>query len=641
MPRTDGESLVGSIYQNYDLLLQYALTIRGEVYLQVSHCLIAPLGTYFEDIRRVYSHPIALDQCQEFFRRNPSLETVSTYDTAGSVQNLVTQREPGAAAIAGKAAARYYGAKVMVEGLEDDPANYTRFFLLTLEDSDLEGLERRFAPDQVGPTKTSVVFYVENAPGSLHETLGEFASRRLDLTRSNPARCAAGPSSTCSTWTSSARRTRRQARRRSRSLLSAGGFARILGTYPSGRLDWVGSGEPLLPRVRPPESRPSGRLGIRPGLLDNEPEAPAPRPVAARRDAVAFGPGEGRLRAELLEADHAAIGAMDHARVDGRLADRRVARIDVRPHTLPPRPPAVHDIRTMLDRCRDARRHRAPVALELVDDRARSRGPRPQAHRESGSSNPTPDTSCWRCRCGRSPRRPGTRGHLDDDRAARLRAQLAHVDRGHADRRVRRVGAGPQIVPLTVPPPGQTATNVAPVGIVCSTWIPARVVVQSAAIVSAGAASCARRSMAMRLSARTKIAVRMIVVSRMEFRIGGWSLRCLQRRQAEPQVVSRRGAGERYPLTAVKLHQAQRVRGILFGVLARRAGSVIPIGHARSERRLPVLRCQARPRQLPAVVARLGAEVTVVEPEQRLPVDLAEDDEPANTGSSPRGPAPA
>src|SRR5512134_3298807 len=163
-------SLVGSIYQNYDLLLQYGLVVRGEVYLRVSHCLIAPVGTYFEDIRRVYSHPIALDQCQDFFRRHPGLETVSTYDTAGSVQDLVTKREPGAAAIAGRTAARYYGAKIMADGLEDDPANYTRFFLLTLGDSDLAGLERRFLPGQVGPMKTSVVFYVENSPGSLVDT---------------------------------------------------------------------------------------------------------------------------------------------------------------------------------------------------------------------------------------------------------------------------------------------------------------------------------------------------------------------------------------------------------------------------------------------------------------------------------------
>jgi prephenate dehydratase len=253
-------SLVGSIYQNYDLLVQYALVVRGEVYLRVSHCLIAPVGTYFEDIRRVYSHPIALEQCQEFFRRNPSIETVSTYDTAGSVHGLVSQREPGAAAIAGRAAARYYGAKVIAEGLEDDPANYTRFFLLTLGDaSDLVGLETRYAADQVGPTKTSLVFYVENAPGRLHETLGEFSSRGIDLTRIESRPVRGKPFEYLFYLDFLGSPLESPGKEAVASLLRRAGFARILGTYPSGRLDWVGSEEPLLPRVPPSEAGPPGR----------------------------------------------------------------------------------------------------------------------------------------------------------------------------------------------------------------------------------------------------------------------------------------------------------------------------------------------------------------------------------------------
>ena len=230
-------SLVGSIFQNYDLLLQYGLVVRGEVYLRVSHCLIAPVGTYLEDIRRVYSHPIALEQCQEFFRRHPTLETVSTWDTAGSVHDLVTNREPGAAAIAGKSAARHYGAKVVAEGLEDDPANYTRFFLLTLADAELDGIEKRFAPDQVGPTKTSVVFYVENAPGSLYDTLGEFASRGLDLTRieSRPVRGKPFEYLFYLDFLGSPHEP--PGEEALSALLERAGFARVLGTYPSGRLD--------------------------------------------------------------------------------------------------------------------------------------------------------------------------------------------------------------------------------------------------------------------------------------------------------------------------------------------------------------------------------------------------------------------
>jgi len=266
-------SLVGSIYQNYDLLLQYGLVVRGEVYLRVSHCLIAPVGTYFEEIRRVYSHPIALDQCQEFFRRHPGLETVSTWDTAGSVHDLVTHREPGAGAIAGRSAARYYGAKVIAEGLEDDDANYTRFFLLTLADAELEGLERRFAPDQVGPTKTSVVFYVENAPGSLYDTMGEFASRGLDLTRieSRPVRGKPFEYLFYLDFLGSPHEP--PGDEALAGLLSRAGFARVLGTYPSGRLDWVGSDSPLLPRV-----------------TSAEPLVTSPPSKADRRR----GPGEGR-----------------------------------------------------------------------------------------------------------------------------------------------------------------------------------------------------------------------------------------------------------------------------------------------------------------------------------------------------------
>jgi prephenate dehydratase len=254
-------SLVGSIYQNYDLLLQYGFVVRGEVYLRVSHCLIAPVGTYFEDIRRVYSHPIALEQCQEFFRRHPGLETVSTWDTAGSVHELVTQREPGAAAIAGRAAADCYGAKVVVEGLEDDPANYTRFFLLTLTDAELEGLEGAFSRDRVGAMKTSLVFYLENAPGSLHDALGEFAGRGIDLTRIESRPVRGKPFEYLFYLDFLGTPDEPPGSEALAALLERAGFARILGTYPSGRLDWVGGDTPLLPRV--PVSEP-GRTVPRP-----------------------------------------------------------------------------------------------------------------------------------------------------------------------------------------------------------------------------------------------------------------------------------------------------------------------------------------------------------------------------------------
>ena len=234
-------SLVGSIFQNYDLLLRYGYRVRGEVYLRVKHCLIAPVGTYFDDIERVYSHPLAIDQCQEFFRRHPRIEAIATYDTAGSVKMLITERMTGAAAIAGAGAATHYGGKVIRSEIEDDPANYTRFFLLSLGDAQLGGLVEQFSREAVGPPKTSIVFHIDNAPGSLCSTLEPFAQRRIDLTRIESRPVRGKPFDYLfyldflgTTATSDARDALAELKARS-------GFTRVLGTYPSGRLDWVGA----------------------------------------------------------------------------------------------------------------------------------------------------------------------------------------------------------------------------------------------------------------------------------------------------------------------------------------------------------------------------------------------------------------
>ena len=93
-------SLFGSVYQNYDLLLRNRLRIVGEVNLRIVHNLIVNHGTRLSDIHRVYSHPVALAQCQKFLASHPGMEQVSSYDTAGSVKMLVEEKDPAAAAIA-------------------------------------------------------------------------------------------------------------------------------------------------------------------------------------------------------------------------------------------------------------------------------------------------------------------------------------------------------------------------------------------------------------------------------------------------------------------------------------------------------------------------------------------------------------
>ncbi|MDX2044922.1 MAG: prephenate dehydratase [Acidobacteriota bacterium] len=168
-------SLFGSVYQNYDLLLKHNLRIVGETSLRIVHNLIGPPEIKLENVRRVYSHPVALGQCQQFFASRPQMQQVVAYDTAGSVKMLMQSREPGAAAIAGATAAEVYSAEILIAGIEDDQQNFTRFFLLAREDHATEP-----PPDA---DKTSIVLSLENKPGSLFRAMAALALRDIDLTK--------------------------------------------------------------------------------------------------------------------------------------------------------------------------------------------------------------------------------------------------------------------------------------------------------------------------------------------------------------------------------------------------------------------------------------------------------------------------
>lgn len=171
-------SLEGSISRVYDLFLNSALKVRGEVELRISHCLIANPGASLDTIKRVYSHPQALGQSQAFLR-HLNAELVSTYDTAGSVKLIKDQNIVDGAAVASARAADIYGMKVLARGIEDNQSNFTRFFLLGHEDS-----------PPTGKDKTSIVFSVKHKPGALFAVMKEFADASLNLTKieSRPTR---------------------------------------------------------------------------------------------------------------------------------------------------------------------------------------------------------------------------------------------------------------------------------------------------------------------------------------------------------------------------------------------------------------------------------------------------------------------
>jgi prephenate dehydratase len=171
-------SLFGSVYQNYDLLLKHDFQIVGETTLRIVHNLIVAPEMNREDVRLVYSHPVALGQCRNFLHDNLTMKPIVAYDTAGSVKMIMESREAGAAAIASASAAEVYGAKVIVPGIEDDPQNFTRFSLLARAEE-----AAAHPPPEIESAKTSIVFALENKTGSLYRAMAVFALRDLDLTK--------------------------------------------------------------------------------------------------------------------------------------------------------------------------------------------------------------------------------------------------------------------------------------------------------------------------------------------------------------------------------------------------------------------------------------------------------------------------
>jgi len=167
-------SLAGSVLEHFDLLLQHDVKVVRESLLRIRHNLIAISGATIGDIDRVFSHPVALAQCRRFLAEHPKMESYAFYDTAGSVKQLVELSDKHAGAIASEAAAHYYGADILRANIEDNPENYTRFFLV------------RRTPDAVydiDANKISIAFSVENRPGSLVAALSELSRIPTNLTK--------------------------------------------------------------------------------------------------------------------------------------------------------------------------------------------------------------------------------------------------------------------------------------------------------------------------------------------------------------------------------------------------------------------------------------------------------------------------
>ena len=181
-------SLAGTIRETYDLLGEFDLRIVGAVSVPVRLALLARPGQSLESIERVYSHPQALAQADEFLRTR-DWQVLTTYNTAGAARMIAERSEPGAAAIAAPRAADLYGLEVLAQNVQTGSDNRTRFVVLACDGVEPDGV----APGVLDrPRMTTLVFAVRNVPGSLHRCLGAFASRGVNLSRleSRPTRAA-------------------------------------------------------------------------------------------------------------------------------------------------------------------------------------------------------------------------------------------------------------------------------------------------------------------------------------------------------------------------------------------------------------------------------------------------------------------
>ena len=165
-------TIAGSIHRNYDLMLEHELPIVAEVKHPIVHNLIVREGTELAQVRRVYSHPKGLEQCERFLRTLSGVEIVATYDTAGSAKMIQEQELNDTAAIASERAAEIFGLRVLRKGVQDVADNFTRFLIFSRD------------PAPLGtPDKTTIVFTVPNDPGALFKALSVFALRDIDLTK--------------------------------------------------------------------------------------------------------------------------------------------------------------------------------------------------------------------------------------------------------------------------------------------------------------------------------------------------------------------------------------------------------------------------------------------------------------------------
>lgn len=167
-------SIAGSILPNYALIDENKLQVVGEHYIPIDMNLMVLPGQKLEDIKKVYSHPMALLQCKEFFKQYPHIKLIEDADTAEVARRIAEKESHKIAAVASKAAAKIFGLEILAESIHTKKSNATRFLILSTKKKEPNG-------DKID--KASLKFELESKRGSLVSVLNILRDFNLDMSK--------------------------------------------------------------------------------------------------------------------------------------------------------------------------------------------------------------------------------------------------------------------------------------------------------------------------------------------------------------------------------------------------------------------------------------------------------------------------
>ncbi len=167
-------SLAGSIIPNYNLIINTKMHIVGEIYLRIKQNLVAMPGVKISELKEVYSHPMAILQCQDFFDTLPQIRLIESIDTAISAEEISEGRLMDTGAIASRLAAEKNGLEILAESIETNKMNYTRFLILSENGESIPTEE---------VNKASLYFTVAHKFGSLSKILSILSYYEINMAK--------------------------------------------------------------------------------------------------------------------------------------------------------------------------------------------------------------------------------------------------------------------------------------------------------------------------------------------------------------------------------------------------------------------------------------------------------------------------